>query len=79
MMSEPNYALYPGPVISASDGQLHEVSAHELARLYQVSMADCVVVHERDMSESWLRAHARRSAKLIPLRPRSDGDYRRPS
>lgn len=74
------YLLCPGPVRSRSDGQVHHVSAPELARLYGVAMADCVALPgrpgDRPLRDTLLARAAR--GELVYLHPRYDGDYRLP-
>lgn len=75
------YLLCPGLVRSRTDGDAHHVGAPELARLYRVPMADCVVLPpqhpscHRDLMALLDRV---RSGELIGLAPRFDGDYRLP-
>ena len=75
------YLLCPGPVISRVDGDRHHVGASELARLYGVPMAACVVLppqrpeHHRERMALLDRV---RAADLVGLFPRADGDYRLP-
>jgi hypothetical protein len=38
------FALHVGDVISPNDGDVHHISAPALARLYGVSLRECVVV-----------------------------------
>lgn len=77
------YLLCPAEVRSRADGQWHHVSAGELAALYGVPMAACVVLpepgSERFQCER-LRLIERTEAggDLIALKPRYDGDYRLP-
>ena len=77
------YLLCPGLVRSRTDGDRHHVGASELARLYGVPMADCLVL--QGLSSSMDRAMERRSlldraisGELVRLVPRDDGDYRLP-
>jgi len=67
------YAIWPGYVISKTDGDRHFISAPQLMRLYGVAPHECIVIHD------WPEGYAgRREAydKLIVLSPRSDGNYR---
>lgn len=69
------YALYPGWVISRTDGDRHFAGAADLSRLYCVRMADCVVVDSAYFAQPDRRAFIARAAALIPLYPRGDGRY----
>lgn len=62
------YLLCPGPVVSKTDGQLHWITAAELAALYRVPMADCLVQTDKTAGHPSHR-------KLFRLTPRCDGDY----
>ena len=65
------YAILPGSVRSASDGQTHFINAGQLMRLYNVTLDECIVLHNiYDISK--------RGMGLILLSPRDDGDYRLP-
>lgn len=82
-MNHHRYLLCPGSVISRTDGDRHHITAVQLARLYGVSMDDCIVLSsdwsgpsgERRRNE--LRARAD-SGDLIALHPRYDGNYSLP-
>jgi hypothetical protein len=63
------YILYPGVVISRTDGQKYYISASRLAELYRVSMDECVVY-----DDVWCLG-IRNKHKLIKLFPRYDGHY----
>lgn len=77
----PRYLLCPGPVRSRVDGSLHHVGADQLAALYGVPMAECVVMplqrpeHHRARMALLDRV---RLGELVALYPRFDGDYRLP-
>ncbi len=75
---EPIYALYPGMVTSKTDGDWHFIDANVLAMLYGVPLAKCVVVRLSDYNDPSRREFVRRAEKLIPLRPRYDGNYKLP-
>ena len=62
------YILYPGEVYSVNDGQRHYVTANQLMKLYGVSPRNCVLFHD----------YAQFSSDMIPLHPRSDGNYEIP-
>lgn len=59
------YILCPGTIVSESDGDVHFISASDLARLYGVRMCECKVL---DFVNS-------RNHTDIFLAPRSDGNY----
>lgn len=65
------YALHPGHVVSASDGDQHYISATTLAHLYGVPFSECLVVTAF--------THQRRLSGLIHLYPRHNGDYTLPT
>lgn len=67
----PKYILMPGYIISKHDGQEHYIKANDLARLYGVSMSECVIAPSKQ--EGW-----KPGMNMILLRPRSDGDYKIP-
>lgn len=67
------YVLYPGFVISRADGDRHFITAPKLAQLYQVSLEECVV-WSHDQPD---RNYGLDVTGLIPLSPRSDGNYTR--
>lgn len=77
------YLLCPGLVTSRTDGDRHYVDAPQLAMLYGVPMAECLVLP--GLSPGWDRMMERRSlldraasGELVGLVPRADGDYRLP-
>lgn len=75
------YLLCPGIVTSRTDGDRHYVGAAELARLYGVPKANCLVLpHWSTMNHFHRASLLERAARgeLIALRPRADGDYRLP-
>jgi len=64
------YLLIPGHVESKRDGQLHYIGASELARLYGVSIHECIVfIPERSDK---LRGYPK---DLIRLSPDCHGRY----
>lgn len=63
------FLLYPGYVRSRYDGDRHYISGGQLARLYRIDPAECVVYSEHPAFRS-----PERDA-LIPLFPREDGQY----
>ncbi len=66
------YVLAPGRVISKTDGQRHHITAAQLARLYGVSLDQCLIYRSSRVAGT-LRAG------LPILTPRADGDYRLPT
>ena len=78
------YLLCPGEVRSRADGDWHHVGASQLAALYGVPMAKCVVLPPAEhgalgggRARFEMLARADRG-EFISLRPRADGDYRLP-
>lgn len=73
------YLVFPGEVVSATDGDIHHVSSDELMRLYGVSPKECRVIHGQ-RAQAYAAQHA---ARLYPevtiLRPREDGNYEMPA
>lgn len=69
------YALYPGRVISQTDGDKHFIDGPTLASLYGVSMRECMIVTTRMQYELGQKHLLEKAEKLIPLRPRVDGRY----
>jgi hypothetical protein len=61
-------------VRSKVDGDMHYVSAPELARLYGVNPEECIF----DRSEYFNKGFRKGCENLIVLRPRYDGKYRLP-
>lgn len=60
--------LWPGNIISESDGQTHYVSGVRLAQLYGVEYRKCAVVIKGDRSFRSLPGD-------VNLYPRTDGQY----
>ena len=75
------YLLCPGLVRSRIDGDVHHVTATQLAQLYGVPLSDCVVLpaqspaHHRERMALMERV---RLGELIGLTPRFNGDYQLP-
>ena len=66
------YVLCPGEVVSATDGDIHYISAKQLQELYGVNPKDCIFYP--DMSDP------RNKHWIVPddaifLHPREDGNY----
>ena len=76
------YLLCPGWVTSRTDGDRHYVGASQLAMLYGVSMAECMVLPDPSSFENAMRRSLLLDrmvhGELIPLSPRKDGDYKLP-
>lgn len=65
------YAIHPGYVISATDGQRHWVGFDKLVKLYRVNRQSCIRWDDTDPT-SFLG----RNEKLFThLYPRNDGNY----
>ena len=75
MTSKIKYVLCPGHVRSRNDGDVHFISAGVLARLYGVSIRQCVV--QPDIGRPEHRGFTP-PENTTYLRPRHDGDYRLP-
>lgn len=76
------YLLCPGLVRSRNDGDRHHVSAMELAWLYGVRMADCLVLPPQRPENHRARMDLLdrvRLGELVALQPHDDGQYRLPS
>ena len=80
------YAVYPGPVKSKNDGQVHFIGAAQLMALYKVQPQECLVIHPlprnprpEDVSENRRKEDFVTDHKLIPLFPRFDGNYAIPT
>lgn len=75
------YLLCPGLVRSRVDGQVHHIGADQLARLYGVSMAECLVMPLQRPEHHYIRTallNLVRQGELIALHPRYDGAYTLP-
>jgi hypothetical protein len=60
------FVLHPGEITSPTDGDRHYIPAHELARLYEVDMRECVVVPDHGLLVGT------RSAELLHLYPKNN-------
>lgn len=72
------YLLCPGLVRSRVDGQVHHIGANQLAALYGVPMAECLVMPPQRLEHHYTRMALLdrvRLGELIALHPRFDGDY----
>lgn len=66
------FVLVPGEIESQTDGQVHRITSKQLARLYGVNPAECVVDTGREQDRGrWLG--------LPRLYPRYDGQYEKRS
>lgn len=74
MGREKKYAVYPGRIPGAYDADF--VGFHSLCNLYGVDPGECVNMRSNNFA---LRGMSRGAIeKLIPLRPRQDGNYALP-
>ena len=64
------YVVIPGPVRSATDGQIRYVGEHDLIRLYEVNRSECITRRRDDKRP--IPEH------LIRLVPRGSGRYELP-
>ncbi len=62
------FAIFPGIVFSKNDGQRHHISGRSLIELYNLDPEECIIHTANDRTRGWL-------VNLIPLGPRSKGDY----
>lgn len=72
-MSRIKYILYPGTIISKSDGQKHYVAAEQLSDLYDVPLSDCIVVQPHRL-ESYRGMKEEGRIKLYPQYNKEDYD-----
>lgn len=70
--STKKYLLYPEHIRSRTDGDLHYISASQLAALYKVRINECVIVYE------WEDIDHLECGDLIKLFVRWYGDYTLP-
>lgn len=63
------YILCPGTVRSRTDGDVHYISATELAALYKVPLSQCIVIRD---GRDWRGLN---TDGMTELRPRFDGNY----
>lgn len=70
------YVIFPGPVISQTDGDRHFITAPQLIRLYSVDPKSCRVVCRQSQA---MPHGCDMYPNEIALRPRYDGDYTLPS
>jgi hypothetical protein len=67
------YVLFPGEVLSRTDGDRHWIHAGQLHHLYQVGRHPFIVVLD-GVEQRTLSMYKERAGD-IPCRPRYDGDY----
>ena len=82
---EVKYAVYPGVVLSKSDGDLHYIPARMLMHLYGVAPGECLEIDELRSPRNRVeqldvesRIRRAKEEKLIALRPQFSGDYSLP-
>jgi hypothetical protein len=72
----------PGLVRSKTDGQAHYINANQLAMLYRIPMAECIVMPPQTPANHRQRMGLLdrvRSGELVGLlTPQIDGDYQLP-
>ena len=71
--------LCPGLVISRTVGDMHRITAMQLARLYEVPMSECEIFDPNPI-DPWTPSTVmpQRYAGLLVLAPREDGNYTLP-
>lgn len=65
--------IVQGGEITAHDGDIHYISAHRVAELYNVNPEECIFVDKNERLFTCSRRAGMNSLKI--LRPRSDGYY----
>jgi hypothetical protein len=68
-MRKVRYIIHPGNIISRKDGDEHFVGAKQLANLYGVNLAECIVA-------DGVRDRGLDAGDYIHLGPRFDGEYK---
>ena len=66
------FAVHPGFVTSASDGDRHYIGYNQLVELYGVDPKQCIGWDDRDPSTF----RGRSEKNYIHLYPKANGDYR---
>lgn len=73
------YVLFPGYVISQTDGDRHYIGPMQLAKLYHVDIQECTIYEPAPWwTESYYRSMSIKILGLIKLYPRNDGNYQVP-
>ena len=62
------YILYPGYILDNSNNGRQYIFSYELANLYGVKWSECIISFSGEKLDE-------NSKCLIPLHPRSDGNY----
>lgn len=76
----PKYVVYPGHVISKTDGDKHFIPSDYLMLLYGVKREECIVITSSMPQPLQRQAEERAVAlKCIPLYPKTNGDYTLPT
>lgn len=70
-VGETRYVVFPGYVISQSDGQRHYVNAKELIGLYGIDPNDCIII-DRTNPASPVYKERQGDIRLVP---KANGDY----
>lgn len=68
------YALYPGYVLSESDGEIHFISAMQLTELYGIDIKKCIVI-DYNKPETYAGINL---SEYILLGSRRGGNYELP-
>ena len=65
------YILFPGPVISKYDGDLHYITASQLCELYNVNPMECITYNSDTMNKKEII-----KSGLKQLYPKYNGNYK---
>jgi hypothetical protein len=71
MTAHPRFAVHPGYVRSATDGDVHHIPANRLARLYGLAPGTWTVWDDLDPRTF----DGKRWEDYVHVFPRADGDY----
>lgn len=63
------YFVHPGHIKSKSDGDVHNISAQQLIRLYGVNPVECKIILKPEDERGY------DTSQYIHLWPRMDGNY----
>ena len=66
------YVLHPGEISSKTDGDIHHITAPELARLYGIDYKKCRVIYDSDPEKN--RGYTN-NPEHVHLWPTYSGDY----